>query len=113
MTEDEVFTVFAKAAIDKYPIISGRCQECPIRFIEFNVFSKKKIYNKYEYLSKNAEHGGSSCFLIAQKIQLLKIAKVNGIFFSMANTGYIGCYNSCHQHHQKFKIVKFYDFNKI
>lgn len=113
MTEDEIFTAFAKTAIDKYPIISGRCQECPIRFIEFNVFSKKKINDKYAYLNKNAEHGGSSCFLIAQKIQLLKIAKVNGIFFSMANTGYIGCYNSCHQHHQKFKIVKFYDFNKI
>ena len=113
MTEDEIFTSLAKAAIDKYPIINGRCQECPIRFIEFNVFSKKKIYNKYEYLSKNAEHRGSTCFLIAQKMQQLKIAKVNGIFFSMANTGYIGCYNSCYQHTQKIKITKLYDFNKI
>ena len=113
MTEDEIFTGFAKAAIDKYPTITGRCQECPIRFIECNVFSKNKIYNEYKYLNKDAEYRGSACFLIAQKIQLLKIAKVNGIFFSMANTGYIGCHNSCHQHHQKFKIVKFYDFNKI
>ena len=113
MTEDEIFISLAKSAINKYPIITGSCQDCPIRFIEFNVFSKKKIYNKYEYLSKNAEHGGSSCFLIAQKIQQLKIAKVNGMFFSMANRGYIGCHNSCHQHPQKFKIVKFYDFNKI
>ena len=106
MTEDEIFTGFAKAAIDKYPIINGRCQECPIKFIEFNVFSKKKIYNKYEYLNKNAEHGGSTCFLIAQKIQLLKIAKVNGIFFNKMNHGYICCSKEC-------KIVNFYDFNKI
>ena len=113
MTEDEIFTGFAKAAIDKYPTITGRCQDCPIRLIELNVFSKKKIYNKYEYLNKNAEHGGSTCFLIAQKIQLLKIAKVNGIFFNNANTGYIGCNNSCYQQPKKFKIIKFYDFNKI
>ena len=113
MTEDEIFIKIAKTAINNFPTINGHCQDCPIRFIESNVFSNKKIYNKYEYLNKNAEHGGSSCFLIAQKIQQLKIAKVNGMFFSMANRGYIGCHNSCHQHPQKFKIVKFYDFNKI
>lgn len=113
MTEDEIFIDLAKAAIDKHPIINGRCQECPIRFIEFNVFSRNKINDKYTYLNKNAKHYGSTCFLIAQKIQLLKIAKVNGIFFNMANTGYIGCDNSFHQQPQKFKIVKFYDFNKI
>ena len=113
MTEDEIFISLAKYAINKYPIINGRCQDCPIRFIESNVFSNKKIYNKYEYLNKNAEHGGSSCFLIAQKIQQLKIAKVNGMFFNMANTGYIGCHNSWHQHPQKIKITKLYDFNKI
>ena len=113
MTEDEIFTGFAKAAINKYPTITGRCQECPIRFIECNVFSKNKIYNEYEYLNKDAEYGGSTCFLIAQKIQLLKIAKVNGIFFNMANTGYIGCANSCRQYSQKIKITKLYNFNKI
>ena len=113
MTEDEIFTGFAKAAIDKYTTITGRCQECPIRFIECNVFSKNKIYNEYEYLNKDAEYGGSTCFLIAQKIQLLKIAKVNGIFFNMANTGYIGCANSCRQYSQEIKITKLYNFNKI
>ena len=113
MTEDEIFTGFAKAVIDKYPTITGRCQECPIRFIEYNVFSKNKIYNEYKYLNKDAEYGGSTCFLIAQKMQLLKIAKVNGIFFSNANTGYIGCSNSCRQHPQEIKITKLYDFNKI
>ena len=113
MTEDEIFTGFAKAAIDKYPTITGRCQECPIRFIECNVFSKNKIYNEYEYLNKDAEYGGSTCFLIAQKIQLLKIAKVNGIFFNMVNNGYIGCANSCRQHPQEIKITKLYNFNKI
>ena len=113
MTEDEIFTGFAKAAIDKYPTITGRCQECPIRFIECNVFSKNKIYNEYEYLNKDAEYGGSTCFLIAQKMQQLKIAKVNGIFFNMVNNGYIGCANSCRQYSQKIKITKLYDFNKI
>ena len=113
MTKDEIFTGFAKAAIDKYPTITGRCQECPIRFIEYNVFSKNKIYNEYEYLNKDAEYGGSTCFLIAQKIQLLKIAKVNGIFFNNANTGYIDCFNICHKNKQKIKITKLYDFNKI
>ena len=113
MTEDEIFTGFAKAAINKYPTITGRCQECPIRFIECNVFSKNKIYNEYEYLNKNAKHGGSTCFLIVQKMQQLKIAKVNGIFFNMVNNGYIGCARSCCQHSQKIKITKLYDFNKI
>ena len=113
MTEDEIFTGFAKAAIDKYPTIAGCCQECPIRFIERNVFSKNKIYNEYEYLNKDAEYGGSTCFLIAQKMQQLKIAKVNGIFFNMVNNGYIGCANSCRQNPQEIKITKLYDFNKI
>ena len=113
MTEDEIFIDLAKTAIDKYPIISGSCHKCPIRFIEHNAFSRNKIYNKYEYLSKNAEHGGSTCFLIAQKIQLLKIAKVNGIFFNMANHGYIACSNVFNPNVPKIKIIKFYNFNKI
>lgn len=113
MTEDEIFIGLAKTAINKYPTITGRCQECPIRFIECNVFSKNKIYNEYEYLNKDAEYGGSTCFLIAQKIQLLKIAKVNGIFFNNANTGYIDCFNICHKNKQEIKITKLYDFNKI
>ena len=123
MTEDEIFINSVKIAINNFPTIpsSNRCSECPIRFIDlnafsrnkFNVFSKKKIYNKYEYLNKNAEHEGSTCFLIAQKMQQLKIAKVNGIFFNMANTGYIGCANSSKQNSQKIKITKLYDFNKI
>lgn len=113
MTEDEIFINSAKTAINYFPTITGRCQECPIRFIECNVFSKNKIYNEYEYLNKDAEYGGSTCFLIAQKIQLLKIAKVNGIFFNNANTGYIDCFNICHKNKQKIKITKLYDFNKI
>ena len=113
MTEDEIFTGFAKAAIDKYPTITGRCQECPIRFIEHNLSSKNKFYNAPAYLRKNAKDEGSTCFLIAQKIQLLKIAKVNGIFFNNANTGYIDCFNICHKNKQEIKITKFYDFNKI
>ena len=115
MTEDEIFTGLAKAAIDKYPAIptSNRCSECPIRFIDLNAFSRNKINDKYAYLNKNAEHDGSTCFLIAQKMQQLKIAKVNGIFFNMVNNGYIGCANSCRQYPQEIKITKFYDFNKI
>lgn len=122
MTEDEIFTDLVKAAINKYPIIpsSNRCSECPIRFIDLNAFSmnkyiysRNKINDKYAYLNKNAEHEGSTCFLIAQKMQQLKIAKVNGIFFNMENNGYIGCARSCRQHPQKIKITKLYDFNKI
>ena len=113
MTEGEIFTGFAKAAIDKYPTITDCCSKCPIRFIECNVFSKNKIYNEYEYLNKDAEYGGSTCFLIAQKIQLLKIAKVNGILFNKVNQGYIDCFNICHKNKQKIKITKLYDFNKI
>ena len=123
MTEDEIFMDLVKTAINKFPTIpsSNRCSECPIRFIDLNafsrnknnIFSKNKIYDKYEYLSKNAEHEGSTCFLIAQKMQQLKIAKVNGMFFNMANTGYIGCALSCRQNPQKIKITKLYDFNKI
>ena len=113
MTEDEIFTAFAKTAIDKYPIISGRCHKCPIRFIEHNAFSRGKIYNKYEYLNKDAEHKGSTCFLIAQKIQQLKIAKVNGIFFNMMKHGYIACSNVFESKDTKIKIIKFYNFNKI
>ena len=106
MTEDEIFTGFAKAAIDKYPTIpsNNRCSKCPIRFIE-NSISKSRI-NKHIYLNKNAKHEGSTCFLIAQKIQLLKIAKINGIFCNMMNHGYINC-------SKNIKVVKFYDFNKI
>ena len=123
MTEDEIFTAFAKTAIDKYPIIpsNNRCSKCPIRFIDLNAFSRNKnnafsrnkINDKYAYLNKNAEHEGSTCFLIAQKMQQLKIAKVNGIYFNMVNNGYIGCANSGKQNTQKIKIIKFYDFNKI
>ena len=113
MTEDEIFTDLVKAAINKFPAITGRCQECPIRFIENYAFSRNKIYNKYEYLNKNAEHGGSTCFLIAQKMQQLKIAKVNGIFFNMANHGYINCSNVFSENDTNIKIIKFYNFNKI
>lgn len=106
MTEDEIFIDLAKAAIDKYPIIpsNNRCSECPIRFIESSL-SKSRI-NKHIYLNKSTKHEGSTCFLIAQKIQLLKIAKINGIFFNMMNHGYINC-------SKNYKIIKFYDFNKI
>ena len=123
MTEDEIFTDLVKAAINNFPTIpsSNRCSECPIRFIDLNAFSRNKnnafsrnkINDKYAYLNKNAEHEGSTCFLIAQKMQQLKIAKVNGIFFNMVNNGYIGCANSGKQNTQKIKIIKFYDFNKI
>ena len=113
MTEDEIFIDLAKTAIDKYPTITGRCHKCPIRFIENNAFYRDKIRNKYEYLNKNAEHGGSTCFLIAQKIQSLKIAKVNGIFFNKANHGYIACSNVFSENDTNIKIVKFYNFNKI
>lgn len=111
MTEDEIFIKSAKAAIDKFPIISGSCQDCPIRFIESSL-SKSRI-NRHIYLNKNVKHEGSMCFLIAQKMQQLKIAKVNGIYFNMLNNGYIGCANSGKQNTQKIKIIKFYDFNKI
>lgn len=122
MTEDEIFINSVKTAINNFPTIpsSNRCSECPIRFIDLNAFSRNKyiysrnkISDKYAYLNKNAEHDGSTCFLIAQKMQQLKIAKVNGIFFNMANNGYIGCAHSCSQHPQKIKITKLYDFNKI
>ena len=122
MTEDEIFISLAKAAIDKYPTIpsGNRCSECPIRFINLNAFSinkyiysRNKINDKYAYLNKNAEHDGSTCFLIAQKMQQLKIAKVNGIFFNMVNNGYIGCANNCRQYLQEIKITKLYNFNKI
>ena len=123
MTEDEIFINSVKTAINKFPTIpsSNRCSECPIRFIDLNafsrnknnVFSRNKIKDKYAYLSKNAKHEGSTCFLIAQKMQQLKKAKVNGIFFNMVNNGYIGCARSCNQHPQKIKITKLYDFNKI
>ena len=123
MTEDEIFINSVKLAINNFPTIpsSNRCSECPIRFIDLNAFSRNKnnvfsinkINDKYAYLNKNAKHDGSTCFLIAQKMQLLKIAKVNGILFNMANNGYIGCAHSCLQHPQKIKITKLYDFNKI
>lgn len=123
MTEDEIFTDLVKAAINKYPEIpsDNHCSKCPIRFIALNafsrnknnIFSRNKINDKYAYLNKNAEHKGSSCFLIAQKMQQLKIAKVNGIFFNMVNQGFIGCANSGKQNTQKIKITKLYDFNKI
>ena len=115
MTEDEIFISLAKAAIDKYPTIpsGNRCHKCPIRFIERNLSSKNKINDKYYYLNKNAKNDGSTCFLIAQKMQQLKIAKVNGIFFNMVNNGYIDCARSCRQYPQKIKITKLYDFNKI
>lgn len=122
MTEDEIFTDLVKAAINKYPEIpsSNRCSECPIRFIDLNAFSRNKniysrnkINDKYAYLKKNAKHEGSTCFLIAQKMQQLKIAKVNGIYFNMLNNGFIGCANSGKQNTQKIKITKLYDFNKI
>ena len=115
MTEDEIFIDLVKTAINKFPTIpsSSRCSECPIRFIERNLSFRNKINDKYAYLNKNAEHEGSTCFLIAQKMQLLKIAKVNGIFFNMVNNGYIGCARSCRQNPQEIKITKFYDFNKI
>ena len=123
MTEDEIFINSVKIAINNFPTIpsSDRCSECPIRFIDLNAFSRNKnnvfsinkINDKYTYLNKNAEHGGSTCFLIAQKMQQLKIAKVNGIFFNMVNNGYIGCARSCRQNPQKIKITKLYDFNKI
>ena len=123
MTEDEIFINSVKIAINNFPTIpsSNRCSECPIRFIDLNAFSRNKnnafsrnkINDKYTYLNKNAEHEGSTCFLIAQKMQQLKIAKVNGIFFNMANNWYIGCTHSCHQYPQKIKITKLYDFNKI
>ena len=115
MTEDENFTDLVKTAIDKYPTIpsSNRCSECPIRFIAHSLSSSNKINDRYAYLSKNAKHKGSTCFLIAQKMQQLKIAKVNGIFFNMSNKGYIGCANSGKQNTQKIKIIKLYDFNKI
>ena len=123
MTEDEIFINSVKIAINNFPTIpsSDRCSECPIRFIDLNAFSRNKnnvfsinkINDKYAYLNKNAKHGGSTCFLIAQKMQQLKIAKVNGIFFNMVNNGYIGCARSCRQNPQEIKITKFYDFNKI
>lgn len=123
MTEDEIFINSVKIAINNFPIIpsSNRCSECPIRFIDLNafsrnknnVFSRNKINDKHAYLNKNAKHEGSTCFLIAQKMQQLKIAKVNGIYFNMLNNGYIGCANSGKQNTQKIKIIKFYDFNKI
>lgn len=122
MTEDEIFTDLVKAAINKYPEIpsDNHCSKCPIRFIDLNAFSRNKyissrnkISDKYAYLNKNAKYKGSTCFLIAQKMQLLKIAKVNGIYFNMVNQGYIGCANSGKQNTQKIKIIKFYDFNKI
>ena len=115
MTEDEIFINSVKIAINNFPAIpsSNRCSECPIRFIDLNAFSINKINDKYAYLNKNAEHEGSTCFLIAQKMQQLKIAKVNGIYFNMLNNGYIGCANSGKQNTQKIKIIKFYDFNKI
>ena len=123
MTEDEIFINSVKIAINNFPVIpsSNRCSECPIRFIDLNAFSRNKnnafsrnkINDKYAYLNKNAKHGGSTCFLIAQKMQQLKIAKVNGIYFNMVNNGYIGCANSGKQNHQKIKITKLYDFNKI
>ena len=115
MTEDEIFIDLVKTAINKFPTIpsSSRCSECPIRFIERNLSSRNKINDKYAYLNKNAKHDGSTCFLIAQKMQQLKIAKVNGIYFNMVNQGYIGCANSGKQNTQKIKIIKFYDFNKI
>ena len=37
MTEDEIFINSVKIAINNFPTITGRCQECPIRFIECNV----------------------------------------------------------------------------
>lgn len=115
MTEDEIFTDLVKAAINNFPTIpsSNRCSECPIRFIERNLYSRNKINDKYAYLKKNAKHKGSTCFLIAQKMQQLKIAKVNGIYFNMLNNGFIGCANSAKQNPQKIKITKLYDFNKI
>lgn len=122
MAEDEIFTDLVKAAINNFPTIpsSNRCSECPIRFIDLNTFSRNKyiysrnkINDKYAYLNKNAKHDGSTCFLIAQKMQQLKIAKVNGIFFNMLNNGFIGCANSGKQNTQKIKITKLYDFNKI
>ena len=115
MTEDEIFINSVKIAINNFPTIpsSNRCSECPIRFINLNAFSINKINDKYAYLNKNAKHGGSTCFLIAQKMQQLKIAKVNGIFFNMVNNGYIGCARSCRQNPQEIKITKLYDFNKI
>lgn len=115
MTEDEIFINSVKIAINKYPEIpsDNHCSKCPIRFIERNLSSRNKINNKYAYLNKNAEHEGSTCFLIAQKMQQLKIAKVNGIYFNMLNNGYIGCANSGKQNTKKIKIIKFYDFNKI
>ena len=113
MTEDEIFIDLVKTAINKFPTIpsNSRCSECPIRFIESSL-SKSRI-NRHIYLNKNAKHEGSMCFLIAQKMQQLKIAKVNGIYFNMLNNGYIGCANSGKQNTQKIKIIKFYDFNKI
>lgn len=115
MTEDEIFINSVKIAINNFPTIpsSNRCHECPIRFIDLNAFSINKIYDKYTYLNKNAKYDGSTCFLIAQKMQQLKIAKVNGMFFNKMCHGYIGCANSCRQHLQKIKITKLYDFNKI
>ena len=115
MTEDEIFINSVKIAINNFPTIpsSNRCSECPIRFIERNLSSRNKINDKHAYLNKNAKHEGSTCFLIAQKMQQLKIAKVNGIYFNMLNNGYIGCANSGKQNTQKIKIIKFYDFNKI
>lgn len=123
MTEDEIFINSVKIAINKYPEIpsDNHCSKCPIRFIVLNAFSRNKnnlssrnkINDKYAYLNKNAKYEGSTCFLIAQKMQQLKIAKVNGIFFNMLNNGYIGCANSGKQNTQKIKIIKFYDFNKI
>lgn len=122
MTEDEIFINSVKLAINNFSTISSsnRCSECPIRFIDLNAFSRNKyiysrnkISDKYAYLNKNAKHDGSTCFLIAQKMQQLKIAKVNGIFFNMVNNGYIGCARSCRQYPQKIKITKLYDFNKI
>ena len=43
MTEDEIFTCLAKAAIDKYPIIpsNNHCSKCPIRFVERNLYENE------------------------------------------------------------------------
>lgn len=75
MTEDEIFIDLAKTAIDKYPTITGRCHKCPIRFIENNAFYRDKIRNKYEYLNKNAEYGGSTCFFNCSKNTVIKNSK--------------------------------------
>lgn len=54
MTEDEIFIDLVKTAINKFPEIpsNSRCSECPIRFIEYNAFSRNKINDEYSYLKK-------------------------------------------------------------